>query len=152
MRYRGGSVGHLATREYTHQLELDSGRDQLILPKYDENGELEDSQSQVDEFQSESGSDLEVDLEAIVMEEEFEEEEMDSDSSDESEGDLELDIFGDVQIVLQLIVQAYKSHSKILTQPLYMSLEELKKITTDYRWLQHLGIFLQYSNTFTSIS
>ena len=96
MRYCGGGVGHLATREYTHQLELDSGRDQLILPKYDENGELKDSQSQVDEFESDSGSDLEVDLEAIVMEEEFKEEEMDSDSSDESEGDLELDIFGDV--------------------------------------------------------
>ena len=96
MRYHGGGVGHLLTREYTHQLELDSGCDQLILPKYDENGELKDSQSQVDEFESDSGSDLEVDLEAIVMEEEFKEEEMDSDSSGELEGDLELDIFGDV--------------------------------------------------------
>ena len=57
-----------------------AGRDQLVLPKYDENGELEDpAQDEADSCNNDS--DFEVDAEAVAKEEEFEE--MDSDSGNE---------------------------------------------------------------------
>ena len=87
MRYRGGGVGHLATREYLQQFELDAGRDQIVLPKYDENGELEDPvEAEADSDDSES--ELEVDREVIEKEEGLEE--MDSDSSEEDDYELEI--------------------------------------------------------------